>query len=201
METSERAGKKSAKRSGWREKGLTSWWFQPIWKNICQIGSSPQVGMKKMKPPTRWLFTTCSPFKNPNFLLLFKSTYDNLQSDFNPYQCVGGNCTLPQTNQNAPENGPKPQRKLIFQSSIFRCELLVSGRVHFSCKTKQSTKLICTLKKGGESRLVGFLLLLHHFCRKIICAESSSNWEWSCNPQRFAKQNIVFQKLLLQAHY
>ena len=24
----------------------TSWWFQPIWKNISQIGSFPQVGMK-----------------------------------------------------------------------------------------------------------------------------------------------------------
>ena len=24
----------------------SSWWFQPIWKNIIQIGSSPQVGVK-----------------------------------------------------------------------------------------------------------------------------------------------------------
>ena len=24
----------------------TNWWFQPIWKNIRQIGSSPQVGVK-----------------------------------------------------------------------------------------------------------------------------------------------------------
>ena len=29
----------------------------------------------------------------------------------------------------APENGPGPKRKLVFQPSIFRCKLLVSGRV------------------------------------------------------------------------
>ena len=30
---------------------------------------------------------------------------------------------------NAPENRPKPNRKVVFQPSIFRGELLVSGRV------------------------------------------------------------------------
>ena len=34
----------------------------------------------------------------------------------------------PETNSKfAPENMPKPNRKLVFQPSIFRCELLVSG--------------------------------------------------------------------------
>ena len=28
------------------ETSQTSWWFQPLWKNISQIGSFPQVGMK-----------------------------------------------------------------------------------------------------------------------------------------------------------
>ena len=38
--------------------------------------------------------------------------------------------TLPKTNSKfAPENRPKPKRKLIFQPSIFRGKLLVSGRV------------------------------------------------------------------------
>ena len=36
--------------------------------------------------------------------------------------------TLPETNI-SPENRPKPKRKVVFQPSIFRCELLVSGRV------------------------------------------------------------------------
>ena len=27
-------------------KSITSWWFQPIWKNISQVGSFAQVGMK-----------------------------------------------------------------------------------------------------------------------------------------------------------
>ena len=35
---------------------LTSWWFQPILKNISQIGSSSQVRVKKdcLKPPPSW---------------------------------------------------------------------------------------------------------------------------------------------------
>ena len=39
--------------------------------------------------------------------------------------------TLPETNI-SPENRPKPNRKvrIVFQPSIFRGELLVSGRVH-----------------------------------------------------------------------
>ena len=34
---------------------LPGWWFQPLWKNISQIGSLPQVGVKKayLKPPPR----------------------------------------------------------------------------------------------------------------------------------------------------
>ena len=40
-----------------------------------------------------------------------------------------------QTPLKNPENGPKlPQKgSLVFQSSIFRCDLLVSGRVVYSC--------------------------------------------------------------------
>ena len=33
---------------------MTGWWFQPIWKNISQIGSFPQVGVK---PSPRWIPT------------------------------------------------------------------------------------------------------------------------------------------------
>ena len=33
----------------------------------------------------------------------------------------------------APQNRPGPKRKLVFQPSIFRCELLVSGRVDVRC--------------------------------------------------------------------
>ena len=33
-----------------------------------------------------------------------------------------------------PENRPKPKRKFIFQPSIFRGELLVSGRVNLICE-------------------------------------------------------------------
>ena len=36
--------------------------------------------------------------------------------------------TLPETNI-APENRPSQKEGLVFQPSIFRCELLVSGRV------------------------------------------------------------------------
>ena len=41
----------------------------------------------------------------------------------------------PWNQQFAPENRPGPKRKLVFQPSIFRCELLVSGRVnaHTQC--------------------------------------------------------------------
>ena len=41
--------------------------------------------------------------------------------------------TLPETNSKfAPENRPsQKERKLVFQPSIFRCELLVSGRLQF----------------------------------------------------------------------
>ena len=38
--------------------------------------------------------------------------------------------TLPETNSSPLQIG-HPNRKLVFQSSIFRCELLVSGRVVF----------------------------------------------------------------------
>ena len=37
--------------------------------------------------------------------------------------------TLPETNQNAPENRPGPKRKIIFQPSTFRAKMLVSGSV------------------------------------------------------------------------
>ena len=37
--------------------------------------------------------------------------------------------TLPETNSKAPENRPGPKRKRVFQPSIFRCEMLVSGMV------------------------------------------------------------------------
>ena len=37
--------------------------------------------------------------------------------------------TLPETNI-APENRPDPKRKLVFQSSIFRCKLLESSSNH-----------------------------------------------------------------------
>ncbi len=38
--------------------------------------------------------------------------------------------TLPKTNQNASENRPSEKETIVFQPSIFRCELLVSGRVY-----------------------------------------------------------------------
>ena len=37
-----------------KKKCISGWWFQPIWINISQIGSSPQVGVKVkkcLKPP------------------------------------------------------------------------------------------------------------------------------------------------------
>ena len=37
--------------------------------------------------------------------------------------------TLPETNIFAPENRPSQKETIVFQPSIFRCELLVSGRV------------------------------------------------------------------------
>ena len=40
-----------------------------------------------------------------------------------------GEATLPETNVLAPENRPKPNRKVVFQPSICRGELLVLGRV------------------------------------------------------------------------
>ena len=41
--------------------------------------------------------------------------------------------SLPETNSKfAPENRPGPNRKVVFQPSIFRGELLVSGRVSSS---------------------------------------------------------------------
>ena len=44
----------------------------------------------------------------------------------------------------APENRQNPKRKLVFQPSIFRCELLVLGRVHFVSKKtcKKWVKLV-----------------------------------------------------------
>ena len=42
----------------------------------------------------------------------------------------GGKDTLPETNSSHLKLG-HPKRKLVFQPSIFRCELLVSGRVIF----------------------------------------------------------------------
>ena len=44
---------------------------------------------------------------------------------------------------NAPENRPKPNRKVVFQPSIFRGELLVSGRVLFDSLYRKSKKNIC----------------------------------------------------------
>ncbi len=37
--------------------------------------------------------------------------------------------TLPETHQNTPENRPSQEETIVFQPSIFRRELLVSGRV------------------------------------------------------------------------
>ena len=36
--------------------------------------------------------------------------------------------TLPETNQNAPENRPSQKETIVFQPSIFRCKLAVSFR-------------------------------------------------------------------------
>ena len=38
-------------------KNRTGWWFQPIWKNICQIGNLPQIQLNiktifELPPPT-----------------------------------------------------------------------------------------------------------------------------------------------------
>ena len=41
---------------------------------------------------------------------------------------VAETCTLPRTNV-APENRPSQKETIVFQPSIFRCKLLVSGRV------------------------------------------------------------------------
>ena len=49
-----------------------SWWFQPIWKNISQIGSFPQVGVKIKKylkpPPSQVCF----------FLLVYSHPFQEL---------------------------------------------------------------------------------------------------------------------------
>ena len=48
------------------------------------------------------------------------------------FTIVGWNNTRPETNSiKAPENRPKPNRKVVFQPSIFRGELLVLGSVSF----------------------------------------------------------------------
>ena len=42
------------KKTDGHDPTSSSWWFQPIWKNMCQIASFPQVGMKinkYLKPP------------------------------------------------------------------------------------------------------------------------------------------------------
>ena len=51
----------------------TSWWFQPIWKNISQNGSFPQIGVrikKYLKPPPSKGHQGCvqSATVDPNFL-------------------------------------------------------------------------------------------------------------------------------------
>ena len=47
---------------------------------------------------------------------------------------------------NAPENRPKPKRKLIFQPSIFRFELSVSGTVVYISECVGFT-YICVIKR------------------------------------------------------
>ena len=40
---------KSKKKDAWLWQSSASWWFQPIWKIVVKIGSSPQVGVNIKK--------------------------------------------------------------------------------------------------------------------------------------------------------
>ena len=67
--------------------------------------------------------------------------------------------TLPETNVFTPENRPGPNRKVVFQPSIFRGELLVSGRVCSVITTVFLYEKTCMATKDTrrgtiESRLV-----------------------------------------------
>ena len=63
--------------------------------------------------------------------------------------------TLPKTNIFAPENGPKPKRKVVSKPSIFRGELLVSGMVTANNQEqyKKQEELFMTLSKKSSGRL------------------------------------------------
>ena len=50
---------------------LTSWWFQAIWKNICQIGNLPQVGVKIQNALDHHPVKLCPPLKHHSSELLW----------------------------------------------------------------------------------------------------------------------------------
>ena len=62
--------------------------------------------------------------------------------------------TLPETNSKfAPENRPGPQEeRIVFQASVFRCDLLVSGRVNIIHFLSISYKLISCLIRSSCDR-------------------------------------------------
>ena len=79
----------------------SGWWFQPIWKKLVKLGIFPK-------------------FRGENIKYL------------KPPPRYSGTLKYPKPEANskfAPENGGFQCRNLLFQGSIFRCKLLVSGRV------------------------------------------------------------------------
>ena len=84
---------------------------------ISRIGRiSRPWSSEKILPPRKWWKINVSPEKGPP------------QKAGSLHVIVAGG-TLPETNGSPPKIG-HPKRKLIFQPSIFRGELLVSGRVY-----------------------------------------------------------------------
>ena len=58
-------------------KIIPSWWFQPIWNLFSQIGSFPQLGVKKkcLKPPPRLSFLLICDYRSRPPYLCFPDSF------------------------------------------------------------------------------------------------------------------------------
>ena len=97
--------------------------------------------------------------------------------------------TLPETKQIAPENRPKPNRKVVFHPSLFRGDLLVSGSVVakpagvWNLVPLERGVLFTTKKRLGISMdfpiLMGNLKAILGMALLKMCPHLLSHWYFS----------------------
>ena len=97
---------------------------------------------------------------------------------------------------NAPENRPKPNRKVVFQPSIFRGELLVSGRVFVFTFTHPTNLQICHLAVNqvahvSDARNVEFPLVHVHTGQNVARGKEAT----FAHHQRLGQSHLKVQQL------